>query len=392
MIQFCFDSMGEHGLGYPNLALPGLAPAEFDQTWPFTIPFRVQMYLDQAQIDYQVHHIDSAPPGAWYPVALGWHNFECDYFSLLSPLVQQRIRQRDIKILFYYHEGDNPVRIKTRFDQLCQQHQLPNNCYLFVSANSSAAQLENFYYFSDHESFFRYINRHQQPPTITDSSRDYKFTAINRSHKWWRAACMSQLKQQGVLDGSLWSYNTQCLVGDQPEDNPVSLDYNHQLIMSQFVNQGPYFCDSDNSDAHNDHRYVTEHLYTHSYCHIVLETLFDADQSNGAFVTEKTYKCFKFGQPFVMVGPAHSLDSLRNSGYRVFDHVIDNTYDSIEDNNQRWSAIQRTIHQIQTHTNLHQWYTDCLSDLIHNQTVFMQSSSVSVNKLAAKLAANFDAV
>lgn len=381
MINFCFDTLGDHKIGYPNLAELNLGPEEFDQSWPFTIPFRIQMYLDNAGIPYMIHPVESAPPGSWYPISLGWHNFDCDYFSLLSTLVKTQLTHGHIKLLFHYHEGDNPSRIKSRFDQLCQHHGLPSNCYLFVSANSSAESLENFYYFPDHESFFKYVNRHQLPASITDQPRDYKFTAINRSHKWWRASCMSQLHASGVLDKSYWSYNTQCVVGDHPEDNPVNMTPHQLQVMKNFVQQGPYFCDSDNADAHNDHRHVVEHLYTHSYCHIVLETLFDADQSNGAFLTEKTYKCIKFGQPFVIVGPAHILAALRQDGYRVFDHVIDNSYDTIEDNNLRWSALQKTIATIQSCNSLHQWYMECLPDLVHNQKLFMQQKSPALQQL-----------
>lgn len=392
MINFCFDTLGDYGIGYPNLARANLGPDEFDQIWPFTVPFRIQMYLSEANIPYGVHLSESAPQGSWYPISLGWHNFDCDYFSLLSDCVKTQLTQGRIKLLFYYHEGDNPSRIKAQFDHLCAAHDLPKDCYQFISANSSAETLENFWYFPDHESFFKYVNRRQPASLATADSRDYRFTAINRSHKWWRATCMSQLKQVGVLDQSLWSYNTECLVGDQPKYNPISFDDNQQLLLQQFVQHGPYFCDSDNADAHNDHRFVVEHLYTHSYCHLVLETLFDADQSNGAFLTEKTYKCIKFGQPFVIIGPANSLAALRKDGYRVFDHVIDNSYDAITDNNLRWIAVQKTIANINLRKDLHQWYLQCMPDLIHNQMLFTNTTTSSVQRLYQKLAAYWHTV
>lgn len=391
MINFCFETIGNHNIGYPNLAKRGLGATEFDQCWPFATPFRIQMYLSEAQIPYNVFLVQDAPTGSWYPISLGWHSFDCDYFSLLSDLVKFRLKQQHIKLLFYYHEGDNPIRIKDRFDQLCQLHQLPSNCYQFVSANSSSDLLENFFYFSDHESFFKYLNRNQPKTTIFKKSRNYVFTAVNRSHKWWRASCMSQLKSARLLDNSLWSYNSNCQVGDQIKDNPIIMNDHEQQIMLDFVANGPYFCDSDDSAAHNDHRYVVDHLYTHSYCHLVLETLFDADQSGGAFITEKTYKCIKFGQPFVIAGAPHSLKSLQNDGYRTFDHVIDNSYDSIEDNNLRWAAIKRTLEQIKQQ-DLYQWYVKCIPDLVHNQQVFMQQKTPALIKLVAQLTADWNSV
>jgi len=369
MINFCFDSLGEYGIGYPNLAQPGLGPEEFDVTWPYAIPNRLQMYLDLERIPFGIWTVKSAPQNSWYPVSIAWHDFDCDYFSLLPELVKSRLHRQEIKILFYYHEGDNPARIQQRFDRCCQKNHLPTNCYRFISANSAASNLKNFYYFCDHESFLKYINRIQPEIPADDQPRDYVFTALTRSHKWWRAAVMSQLHHENLLAKSLWSYNTKCLVGDQPEDNPIPLSDSERALMYKFVDHGPYYCDSDNADAHNDHRYIAEHLYTHSYCHLVLETLFDADQSNGAFVTEKTYKCIKFGQPFVIIGTAGSLEALRAAGYRTFDNVIDNSYDAIQDNEQRWQAVKNTIRSI-SQENHQEWYLKCLPDLVHNQQVF----------------------
>jgi hypothetical protein len=390
MINFCFDSLGEFGIGYPNLAVPNLKPEEFDVTWPYAIPNRLQMYLQSANVPVCIWTVDSAPRHSWYPISIGWHNFDCDYFSLLSASVKQKLKNYDIKILFYYHEGDNPERIKQRFDQCCLDNYLPTDCYTFISANSAADNIDNFYYFCDHESFFKYVNRTQPLIDISDSPRDRVFTALTRSHKWWRATVMSQLHHEKLLDNSFWSYNTDCTVGDKLEDNPIPLSDQERETMINFVSKGPYYSDSDNSDAHNDHRYVTEHLYTHSYCHLILETLFDADQSGGAFITEKTYKCIKFGQPFVIIGPAGSLETLRQLGYRTFDHAIDNSYDTIQDNELRWRAVKNTINKIYLE-NHHDWYLKCLPDVQHNQQVFSQSLP-SLKKLINFLTTNSNTV
>lgn len=391
MIRLCFDSLGEYKIGYPNLAQSNLAPDQFDSTWPFTIPFRIQMYLKAADVPVSYYTIENAPAGSWYPISLGWHNFECDYFALLSPIAKQRLRDKQITLLFHYHEGDNPLRIKQRFDQLCAKHSLPLDCYVFLSANSAASKLSNFFYFPDHENFFKFVNRHQSAAAVTQQPRTYVFTSLSRAHKWWRATCMSQLSDQHLLENSYWSYNTKCLVGDRIEDNPIPMTDDEVVLMNNFISNGPYYCDSDNADAHNDHRSVAEHLYTHSYCNIVLETLFDADQSGGAFVTEKTYKCIKFGQPFVIVGAAGSLRALRADGYRTFDHVIDNRYDDIEDNSERWAAIKNLLLEIKQQ-DLYQLYTQCLPDLKHNQRVFMQQQTPALQRLIDFLTAHRNAV
>jgi len=389
-INFCFDHMSSRGrLGYPNLARPGLQGHEFDDQWPRTVPLRLLVYFDCAGIVSNSFTVEDAPWGSWYPVALAWHDFDCDYISLMPSAVLSRVRNREIRILFYYHEGDNPAKIKLRIDTLCSKHNLPVNCYLFVSANTASANLENFIYFPDHEYFFRYINRRQIMPEIVVEPRSHEFTALNRVHKWWRASCMSDLKQLGLLDRSLWSYNTQCTINDREEDNPLKLDniQGWRNAVKDFVHQGPYFCDSNDDQSHNNHRHVPVNLYQDSYCHLVIETLFDADQSGGTFLTEKTYKAIKFGQPFVIIGTAHSLRTLRQQGYRTFDHVIDNSYDEITDNTQRWLALRNSILKIQSQ-NMHEWFLQCLSDVKHNQQIFNDTHKASLNIIAQGLSCN----
>jgi hypothetical protein len=373
-------------LGYPNLAQLGLQGHEFDDQWPRTVPLRLLVYFDRIGIKSNSFTVKDAPPCSWYPVALAWHDFDCDYIALMSSAVISRIKNRDLRILFYYHEGDNPAKIKQHIDTLCYNHGLPYDCYLFVSANTAAADLDNFEYFPDHEHFFRYINRRQSIPEIIIGTRSYEFTALNRTHKWWRASCMADLLRSDVLNRSLWSYNTQCSIDDREEDNPLELDSvsGWRDAVKNFVSQGPYFCDSNDDQSHNDHRHVPVGLYQDSYCHLVIETLFDADQSGGAFLTEKTYKAIKFGQPFVIIGTTHSLRTLRQQGYKTFDHAIDNSYDEITDNTQRWLAVRNAILKIQSQ-DMHEWFLKCLPDIEHNQKIFSDAHGVSLNKIQRKL-------
>jgi len=386
MIHFCYDTMSDPELGYPNLANPGLSPDEFDTTWPRAIPFRLLTYLGYAQASWTSGLVDSAPQGSWYPVAIGWHDFDCDYFSLMKPNVIARLKNKDIRVLFYYHEGDNPERIRERLDHCCVQHQLPVDCYLFLSANTAADSVDRFCYFPDHEHFLLYVNRRQGHTPVTDLPRQYDFTALNRTHKWWRASLMSDLYADELLNNSQWSYNTAITDGDRPEDNPLSV---HSIPgwpekLNVFLRNGPYYCDGPNDTAHNDHRWINADLYLNSYCHISIETLFDVDQSGGAFITEKTYKCIKFGQPFVIAGAVGSLQALRNAGYRVFDDMIDNSYDTIVDNTQRWLAVKNTIAKIKNQ-DMHAWYLRCMPDLIHNQQLYLQRIKPSLQRLIDRL-------
>lgn len=389
MITFCFDQVADQYTGYPNLARWLARPytdewRQYEQHWPYTVPCRLLLYFRHNDIPFRVATVDTVEYG-FYPVAFGWFDFSCDYINLLSETVKERCRQKKIKLLFYYHEGDNPARIKQQLDNLCCLHQLPDNSYIFISANTATDRLSNSMYFGDHEFFFRHLNRSQ---SITDTSipRLYDFTLLSRTHKWWRASCVADLANAGLLNNSQWSYQTEVTIDDAPDNNPLELDSidGWRGVLDSFVNNGPYVCDQFDPGQQNDHHWVNLDLYTKSHVHIVLETHFDADQSDGSFITEKTYKCIKYAQPFVVVGPAGTLAQLRKDGYRVFDGIIDNSYDEIKHNTQRWLALKKSLLDI-GRVGSETIFQQCQEDVKFNQQFFLDRSRSPLNTLQRKL-------
>jgi hypothetical protein len=175
-------------------------------------------------------------------------------------------------------------------------------------------------------------------------------------------------------------------IGNLPKDNPIEIDcFEHlRTDLQIFLDGAPYVCDQLTADDHNNHHVTEIGHYTNSYCNIVLETHFDADGSGGAFLTEKTFKPIKFGQPFVIVGTPGSLKALRELGYRTFDHAIDNSYDLEIDNTQRWIQIKSAVAQIKQH-DMAQWFASCLDDVRHNQQVFLSSKYDRLNSLLERL-------
>jgi hypothetical protein len=376
---------------YPALAKWSARPyttewRQFAHHWPHTVPCELHEHCLTHNFPYHIQISNNdCQQDSFYTIGLGFFNFEIDYFSLLDPELLQALRQSSLRVLFYYHEGDNPFNIKKRLDQLCYDHSLTPDCYRFVSGNTAADQINNFMWFPDHELLYWQRNQKVAPQTIVQGPRPYEFTILNRTHKWWRATVMADLCRSGLLKNSQWSYNTDISVGDNPTDNPIeigTLKIQHDL--DEFLKFGPYACDSLTADQHNDHHLHVANHYTQSYCHIVTETHFDADGSGGSFLTEKTFKPIKHGQPFVIVGPAGSLQALRELGYRTFDHVIDNSYDLEHNNTQRWLKIKKVLQQIQSQ-DMQGWFDQCLGDVQHNQQLFCSSKYLRLNTLYQKL-------
>jgi len=83
--------------------------------------------------------------------------------------------------------------------------------------------------------------------------------------------------------------------------------------------------------------------YNNTDIEVVLETLFDDKRLH---LTEKSLRPIAVGQPFMLAGTPGSLEYLRGYGFKTFDTVWNESYDTIEDPEQRLYAIADLMNQI----------------------------------------------
>jgi len=387
--NFVVDRM-VHDKIYPHLAEWSAEPytpewRQFGSKWPYTTPLRVQEYCKLHEVPINTYSVEDFPDGSFYPIAIGFFDFTIDYFDLLLPVVRVAVASNRLKLLFFYHEGDNPRRIKERLDALAAAHQLDSTCYVFVSSNSATDNIPGFVAFQDSELWYYQRNHNNPPLTIHREPRDRDFTVLARTHKWWRAIALADLRGQGLLNNSYWSY-CETATDTNVEDCPIEVDY---LKLKQptldFVAKGPYISDELTQDERNDHSLNTEPKYfMGSYCNIVLESQFDYDQSGGILLSEKTFKPIKHGQMFFIAGGQGSLQVLRDMGYRTFDSVLDNRYDLEPDNTMRWIKLSEAIAQAHA-KGLSTLFEQCREDIEYNQHLFMQIKTPRLNTLIEQI-------
>lgn len=376
---------------YPNLAKHQARPytpewREFSKNWPFSEPFHFLEYLDQENVEYQMVTTDKIVENGIYPVSLSFFDFSINWFELLDSAILARLRDKTLKLWFFYSEGDNPGRIQRHLRTQCIQHNVPEKQIHFTSANSSAANLKNFSYFVDDEMLYKLRNE-AEPEQFHTRRRSRKFTSLVRTHKWWRATTMARLWGKNLHKIGYFSYNTELNVGENESNNPIEIDSfrNLRKVCKKFLKSGPYTADNYDSDYHNLYHYTIPEHYNDSYLNLVLETHLDADQSGGTFLTEKTFKPIKNAQLFIIVGPAGSIKQLKKMGYKTFDHIINHSYDDIKNNTKRWDASMKEAERLIEHEHLHSLYEECESDILHNQKLFLRSKNTRLNTLLAKV-------
>jgi hypothetical protein len=376
---------------YPALAKWQARPytpqwRQFGEHWPFTTPLRVQEYCVQHQVNIHTIPFDAdIPEKCYYPICVGFFDFGIDYVDLLPAIVKELLRQDKIKILFFYHEGDNPIKIKSRLDCLFANHGFQPTAYVFVSSNTRARDLSGFVYFTDFELWYFQRNIEQECVPAHLDARSKDFTVLSRIHKWWRAAAMTDLHRNGLLQSAYWSY---CQRPDNLDitDCPIEIDSLSRLRwdISKFMSGTPYTCDTLDDSQKNDHSMLVAEHFADSYCNIVLESQFDVDQSDGAFLTEKTFKPIKHGQLFFIAGGPGSVQLLRDLGYKTFDKVLDHSYDLELDPTQRWLALLSSIKHAKQQ-GLSRLYTQCIDEILHNQELFSNTKTSRLNTLMEQI-------
>ena len=297
---------------------------------------RLYYYLKESKIAVQVKQTAEANTNDWYPVTIGWFDFTQDYFELINPLVIKK----GLKIVFLYHEADNPKDINARLEELADLHNYDN--IAFISGNSAADQYHFTHYWPELEYMYRRSVDFTKASLTQYNRRSKHFTALCRIDKLWRKVFMSNLWHKNLHLNGYFSY-CQEFLGEQDDWDGVPLlnEFltSQQPIWEDFIKAGPFYVDELTTTQRNDYSILMDDMYNDSYFNIVLETFIDVDSSGGQFITEKTLKPILHCQPFICVAEAYHLEHLRSLGYHTFERVFDESYDKVEDTQERFEMV-----------------------------------------------------
>ena len=185
----------------------------------------------------------------------------------------------------------------------------------------------------------------------------YDFISFNRiinNDRSYRIYFVSLLKELGLLNQGLVSFNVTDNVSDDWRDE-VS-DPNSKLSEQAKQHAETHLVDVDklvidNANLHgsasadiprtipgywpnNDQPNVD------TFWHIVTETVFYYPKLH---LTEKIFKPIVSKQSFMLLAAPGNLAYLKSYGFKTFEGIIDETYDTIEDNDLRIEAVVRQL-------------------------------------------------
>ena len=187
---------------------------------------------------------------------------------------------------------------------------------------------------------------------------NYDFISFNRiinNDRSYRIYFVSLLKESGLLEKGLVSFNITDNSFDDWRDevadpNTKLSEHACQHAESHLVNIDKLIIDRaelSGSASANIPRTIegwwlnNDQPNTDAFWHVVTETVF---YYNKLHLTEKIFKPIVSKQPFMLLAAPCNLAYLKSYGFKTFDSVIDEMYDTIQDNDLRTEAVVRQLH------------------------------------------------
>jgi hypothetical protein len=189
--------------------------------------------------------------------------------------------------------------------------------------------------------------------------KPYKFLFLNGRSRPHRKYLLERFKLDGLLNQSLWT-NLENRSGSMGQ---VALWHEGQDLMltptdiktlpaqyevdryRQQVNKtfDSGFVKSDLFNQEWGEIYIEPTPYIDTYFSVVTETVFDYPYS---FRTEKIWKPIAMAHPWIAVANAGYYRDMRNLGFKTFDHLIDESFDQIENSQKRIERISEVVRDL----------------------------------------------
>ena len=243
---------------------------------------------------------------------------------------------------------------------------------------------------------FEYVANHEikhrstEYCTTFNLQKNYKkrYLTLNGLYRPHRSLLILLLKCYELLGQGYVSYNASGNVKPSPEDCYQYLknkSKQHKEVLqlleknkSKLVLLDKMFIDTKQNQEWHAADYVSlnKKFYEDTYFSVVTETLCFPDYSQAGYtlgraISEKTFKPILNKHPFLILGVSGVLNFLHELGYRTFDPVINEKYDTYSDPVER---VYHLVLEIQRLVNLNQnelvnFYEFCKKTTDYNFTV-----------------------
>jgi hypothetical protein len=216
---------------------------------------------------------------------------------------------------------------------------------------------------------------------FSKTSKPYKFLFLNGRARPHRKYLYEQLRRTGALDHALWTMldcKPTVVRSFHLKENDIDIMATssplqrlpEQYEVAQYRNPvfGP-ITPSSNIKQELFNRewgeiYLEPAPYIDTYFSVITETI--CAESPYSFRTEKIAKPLAMGHPFIAVSNAGFYRDLHRLGFQTFGHVIDESFDSIENHQDRVDRIAQIVTDL-CQQDLASFLKECYNVCKYNQ-------------------------
>lgn len=214
--------------------------------------------------------------------------------------------------------------------------------------------------------FFRYLSKLSIGEFTPAINKNKKFFFASTKDYLSRRYILQSLINNGFKEQGYLAYKCieRCHT-NEPYD-PINL----QLI--QNVGTGiDHLLPIQGFDSSTEYRDISTDIFSDAYLSIVTETFFEGP----IYFSEKIFNSMLYNHIFVYLGPPHSLAYLRSLGFKTWNHVIDESYDLIDDPAERLFALTLALNTFLSNSieEIQRIYIENIELINHNRNLVLST-------------------
>ena len=202
---------------------------------------------------------------------------------------------------------------------------------------------------------YDYLQRLRYYKQIVNIKNNFfpKFLCLNGRPDWHRYYTLQRLVDKNLYNNGYVSFlNRYNNLYNQYEFQNFLSVYtgSPNFVKDIYNNKKLLILDKTNEEIHKNDRSHLPYIYEDTSISLVTETYPDAKR--GLFITEKSYKPIANCHFQIWIAQPGMVDFFRLAGYDMFDDIIDNSYDTVSNDIERFEKAL---------TSLEKFLTDCNS-------------------------------
>ena len=245
-------------------------------------------------------------------------------------------------------------------------------------------------------------NKDSETSTIADishikSKKVKKALFLNRRLRYHRLLSLCFLAENDTLNDILYSFDIKQNMFDNIEHMIKNDEIQHNPIyITNYVDKSKILSgykkllkiekntlDKDELSTVHGYGMESRELYEQTFFSIVSETTFSKFTQS---FTEKILKPIQHHHPFILIGSPYTLKVLKKYGFKTFNKWWDESYDNIENDEQRLLSVMKIINRL-INISASDWYRmlEEMEDiLIHNHKLLLSFDDTKIEPLLLK--------